>query len=464
MLAPVFWPLCLGIVLAILMVPAAAGRSRDSLREAWVATAFLLPCWVSYTLVNSIAIDLRGVAALGGLVLLMAIPSPGARLRWTLLDSSFAAMLAGMMATELTNGTLQAGTVPSLLLGLGLPYLAGRMALGGAQGVVPLTRACARVVAVGAVLGAVEMLSTLNLADKLSGRFSINDFIGEGTRYGLRRAHGNVTQPISYGMCGILLLPWALYGAALARAGRGPRWWRWLPAAQIAAILSSLSRGPVLASGICLYLYAMLTRRRLRLPMAALGLTLGLVVYIGQEDIMNLLAMAAEEGGSTQTVTINGRVERYSGTRHRQLLYMAYDRALRENGSLGMGVEQVSYVPARYKVPRVLNSIDNHFILHQLTYGVVGLYLLDLFILATQWTLLRVALRRGSPYATLAAALFAGQGAVSLNLFSVYLSGDFRSPWLFGAGLAATLANLDQATRREAPGRPAPAVSRSRPS
>lgn len=463
MLGPLFPYLCLGVVGALLLAPSAAGRPRDGLRDAWLAAAFLLPAWVSFVIVNSLTIDLRGVAALGGLVLLAAGPPRPRVARWTLVDGAFAAMLAGMAATELANGSLQTGTVPVLLLSYGLPYLAGRCLLAGPGGVGPMASVCARLIPLAAGLAVLEMLTTLNLADKLAGSFNFTDAFGEGTRFGLRRAHANLSQPISYGMCGILLLTWALHGAALARAGRGPRWWRWLPAAQVAAILCSLSRGPVLASGICLYLYAMLTRRRLRLPMAALGLTLSLVVYIGQEDVMGLLAMAAEEGGSTQTVTIDGRVERYSGTRHRQLLYMAYDRALRENGSLGVGVEQVSYVPARYKVSRALNSIDNHFILHQLTYGIVGLWLFDLFILATLWALLRVALRRGSPYATLAAGLFAGQGAVSLNLFSVYLASDFRSPWLFGAGLAATLANLDQATRREAPGRPSPAVSRSGP-
>ena len=90
-------------------------------------------------------------------------------------------------------------------------------------------------------------------------------------------------------------------------------------------------------------------------------------------------------------------------------------------------------------MPVQVKSIDNHYLVQYLRYGLPGRSPFLLFGLAGAWNLAREAWARDGPLSDLAAGLFGAFVAILIMLRGVALSPDFGFTWLFVAGLAASM-------------------------
>jgi O-antigen ligase len=136
-------------------------------------------------------------------------------------------------------------------------------------------------------------------------------------------------------------------------------------------------------------------------------------------------------------VKIYGVEYDYTGTRHRDLLYLAYGEAIEQAGWFGYGtgypgIPLDPYMDGRFR------SIDNHYLLHYLQYGILGTAAFLALAVAGAWNLAREALARDGPLADLSAGLFGAFVAVAVMSRGVAFSLDFGATWLFVAGLAAS--------------------------
>ncbi|HEX3148132.1 MAG TPA: hypothetical protein VHR66_08605, partial [Gemmataceae bacterium] len=139
-------------------------------------------------------------------------------------------------------------------------------------------------------------------------------------------------------------------------------------------------------------------------------------------------------------VIINGVEYEYTGTRHRDLLYKAYEQAIDNAGWLGFGTTDDRIKPfIDPEMPVQFVSIDHQYLLQYLRYGIVGTVAFIAFALSGAWNLAREAWARDGPLSDLAAGLFGASIAVIIMIRGVALSPDFGFTWVFIAGMAASM-------------------------
>jgi hypothetical protein len=172
-----------------------------------------------------------------------------------------------------------------------------------------------------------------------------------------------------------------------------------------------------------------------------------------REQVLDLLGSYAGEVETGQdTVRIFGVEYDYTGTRHRDLLLLAYEDAINQAGLIGYGTTFQDIPLDPYMDPR-FGSIDHHYLLHYLRYGALGTAAFVALAAAGAWNLGRAAQARDGPLSDLAAGLFGGFIAVAIMVRGVAFSFDFAAMWLFVAGLAASLrANRAAAGESGGPG------------
>ncbi|HKA08269.1 MAG TPA: hypothetical protein VKD71_13500, partial [Gemmataceae bacterium] len=174
-------------------------------------------------------------------------------------------------------------------------------------------------------------------------------------------------------------------------------------------------------------------------PMLAIAAVGGLLFFIFREQAVDLLgAYAGEKETPVERVKIYGEYYEYTGTKHRDLLLLAYEDAIDHAGWFGYGTSLQDMPKDPNMDPRFL-SMDHHYLLHYLKYGYLGIATFILFAMAGAWNLAREALARDSKLSDLAAGLFGAFVAVALVVRGVAFSPDFGATWFFVAGLAASL-------------------------
>ena len=165
----------------------------------------------------------------------------------------------------------------------------------------------------------------------------------------------------------------------------------------------------------------------------------GIVFLLFREQILDLSgAYAGESDAMQDRVKIYGVEYDYTGTKHRDLLVLAYEGAIDRAGWLGFGTAMQDMPMDPYMDPR-FHSIDFHYLIHFLKYGYLGIATFTAFAIAVIWNLAREAWSRDGPPADLAAGLFGAFIAVAIMLRGVAFSFDFAATWLFVAGLSASL-------------------------
>ena len=426
----------------VFLVTLAVGR-KDGPRRAvafgWLGTAFLLPFWLQSG-VGSMTLDLRTAAVAGVLVAVAAAPT-ALGLRLCLADALIALVVLAQVAAQHQAGGLRPLTVPEIARKWVGPYLMGRLLLGSPGDIPALLPVLARLMVGLSAYAAGECFLKVNFLNVALGKTYALLEQGEGYRWGLKRAHATFDHPIFFGMGLVLLLPWALEGARLARAGDGPRWWRWLPAAIAAALFATVSRGPQLAGMACAGIYLFYRVPRVRLPIVLAVVLGGATVVTFKDEVIELLAVVAGEKAhdtAPRIIMIEGEEVEYTGTNHRVLLFRVYDDAIRRVGMFGYGTE-LKGIELEESIAQRFASIDCHYLLFLLQAGYVGIGSFLILTLATLLKLGRLAFRRELPHAALGAGLFGALLAVAVLLVSVWFSPDFAGVWLFSAGVAASL-------------------------
>ena len=433
-----FFPLFALVFIATLTAGLRGGASR-AVAIGWVGAAFLLPFWLQVG-VGSMFLDLRSGAVAAVLVITLTNP-PAGIFRLTFADALIGGVILVQVVTQFQTGTLRPLSVPEVCRKWLGPYLMGRLLITKPSDLRIAVGGLSRIIAGLSVYAVIEAFTKVNVINKVLGRtFDLLEE-GEGYRWGLKRSHATFDHPIYFGMALVLLLPWAMEAARLARQGVGEKWWRRLPWMIAAALFATVSRGPQIAGMATATIYLFCRIPRIRVPMLLIGLVGGVGGYIVKEQLVDGLAMMAGEKGGDAAPTyiqIEGEEVEYTGTNHRVLLFRVYDEAIQKAGAFGYGPD-LHGIELEESIAQRFGSIDCHYLLFYLQNGYLGLGGFLILTLGILLNLGRVAFRRNLPQSALAAGLFGSLLAVAVLLMSVWFSADFGGIWLFSAGVAGRL-------------------------
>jgi len=411
---------------------------RDGMHLAWFLVTLAIPGWFTVTF-RSITLDaVTGMAVATVLVLLLR-PFPGARSRWVLSDVLVCGIVLAGLVSDAVNRLLIPGTVFELIRSWVLPYLVGRVFLSSwddMRRTLPVVAVLAAALSVYAIIESLSQTNVLAVATGKKWELLENS---EGFRWGLKRAQAITNHPIYFGLLMALTLPWLLAAARQALRGDGPKWWVAIPAVAALGAFVTVSRSAQLAILIVFAADLFFRRPGYRVPMLILAAALAMALFVFRTEALDLLgSYAGEQEVGRDKVRIYGVEYDYSGTRHRDLLVLAYDEAINQAGWIGYGT-MVQDIPRDPYMDVRFQSIDNHYLLHYLRYGILGTVAFLAFAAAGAWNLGREALARDGPLSELAAGLFGAFVAVTLMVRGVAFSADFGATWLFVAGLAASM-------------------------
>lgn len=435
------WPVivlaALGTLLAVLHF------GYDLVRQPiWLFALLVIPVWFRAPLpvISSVVVDAKSGVALILIGAWLLMPGNGiGSFRWVWADTLLVALFTTQMLSQWVNEIFVPFAPIEMARDLFLPYMVGRLFLANPRDIprsLPIFCVLGTALSLFCLLEAVG--KTNLVAETFGKRWDLLE-TAEGFRWGLKRAQGPYNHPIYMGLVLALILPWAILSADLARKQLAPRWWLATPFLVTAAAFVTVSRSAQLSViGVFLALiWFRLPRLRVVFVVPALLMVIPLVMF-KQEAIDLLSSFVGEPEASGAIVVIEGRDYEYSGTRHRDLLTVVYERATSEAGWFGYGpaLAQVPYDP---KMDERFRSIDNHYLLQHLKYGSGGLLCFFLLAACGVWYLAREAWDVRVPHSLLAAGLCGGFLLVFLAMRGVSLESDYGWVWLFTLGVAVRL-------------------------
>ncbi|MEO8498789.1 MAG: O-antigen ligase family protein, partial [Planctomycetota bacterium] len=347
---------------------------------AVVILSLLVPTWavLGYQLKRSellffgMPIDMRLAFSFIGISVCCLRPKTILPTRIVAADWAVLAIVAAHVISDLQNDGLS--VVPPLRA-FGewmIPYLAGRIALRNMDDARELLPFAVTVCLVLAAVAVIESLARINLAELAYGARPVEGSSRDAARWGLKRAFGPAMHPIYFGTLQLLLMPWAIYAASRAARGRGPVWWYVVPAASAIGIFFSLSRGPILAVPIVLYIFALIGIPRWRPVLSATGVIATVLLAFQYATVLDLLQVWSGEAQQVRKakITVNDEEVQYTGTLNRVYLLQVYGRALKQAGLFGYGTERVTGFPIRVpvgpeeaKTLKFVRFIDNEYVL-----------------------------------------------------------------------------------------------------
>jgi hypothetical protein len=430
----------LGIILllCVLLATWLTYGSRWAIAVAWGA-ALLAPTWI-HKWQGPIRFDLQILVAMMAVGIACITGKWPRRFVWA--DLFVIGLAATQIVSEYLGGHFTQTMVFAAIADWMLPYIFGRIALQSRDDMDRLVGVATWCGAILAAWAAVESIGhfdpvkiLLNHAGSLQSMFDV--------RWGLRRAEGPMEHPIFLGLTMVLLFPWTIAAADRAKAGFGPKWWKWAPWIVAGGAFLAMSRGPQIAVFIVLGVvaYFRLPEWRTRLVTIALG---GVLILAPQYMLLKeaLHSWSNEDRTEAMHITIRGESYEYSGTSHRLLQMLVFADSFLDAGWFGYGTDRV----VAKDIPNVeahlliaFSSIDNHYLLHGLKNGMCGL---ACYLLLSAATLIRLApagLALRNPYSLLAAGLFGAISASLIILAMVYLADDFGFHLTFIMGAACSL-------------------------
>ena len=415
-----------------------------------VLVSALTPVWVRVEALG-LPVDCRTAAA--GVALLWLCLDRRGRIRSPIVwvDGFVAALVVWQMVSDSRADGVSAAAAVRAYGEWAFPYLAGRLAIRGPLDTAVIARWGAGALAVLSGLALLECFGGFNAYDAVYGPPDDPDFPRTASRYGLRRAMGPTEHPIFLGAVLLTLLPWAVplwHGRRAAAAG--------VLVAGSAAMVATLSRAPVAVWAVAAMVLAAVRWRALRWPVAGVLAAGAVGVAFFAEPIALQLAKLTPESRNTTDVEINGRRYETSSATERIRVVQAWWPALVKAGPVGFGTTATKgfppNVPGRPSNPRtlrLLQYVDNGYLLVGIRLGWVGAGLLAGMLLAAAASAVRLVDDRtllGLPGA-LAAVLVA---AVPL-LLAVHLNYDFAFELISACGFAGALASADRAMRTGRP-------------
>lgn len=451
-----FW-IAAAIISGTVLSTAMRRSAREGLWLAWWSGLLICPAWLTFHF-GSLEVDLRTVALGSALVGFALQPEAGPHGLGRPVVADFLALLltAGNLGSEFMVGKFGPLTGPEIVRLWLLPYVVGRLFLRTADDIPAMLGTFSPVCAFASIYAMVESVIKFNPINKLLGKTYGLLEQGEGYRMGLKRAQGATNHPIFFGLVLVMILPWAFEASRLARAGRGPKWWRTVPWLLGGALFGTVSRGPQGSGLLVTFLAIFFRNARLRPQLAICAAVLGLAAFGGKEAILALSAKVSNESAEdVRIITISGEEEEYTGTKHRILLFKVYREYLERAGLWGYGYNMAA-VQLEESLALRFGSIDSAYVMLYLQRGYSGIVPFVGLSAITLMTLIVLGWPSRRPNAALCGALFGSTLAVVLALFTSWFAPDFGGVFLFTAGIAAGQSILPAgSTAGEAPA-PAP--------
>ncbi|QDT08794.1 O-Antigen ligase [Planctomycetes bacterium K23_9] len=432
------------MIVVALLVSVLISCASLATRVGWVC-AMLAPAWLSRG-VGALSIDLRFMTL--GLLAVICIGSGRWIKGWNWVDL-FVGVLTVVAMISLQRSQLFGPSECLVILSTWVvPYVMGRLVITKLSDLDQLLPYACAVCLVLSTWSVVESTTKVNPLNVIAGRGG-SRIAGENYRMNLRRAEGPLGHPIYFGMTIAMLFPWSIEGARQAWNNQLPRLFIVTPILCAAGVFCTLSRGPILVLAVSIGSALFFWKPAWRLPLGILAFAaLALMVAAWPIVVDQLESLSGEEQG--HTVTINGDEYEYSGTKHRTLLYIVYASAMQDAGWLGHGkwgakTDHLLYVEPELR--RTFRSIDNHYVLLILNWGIAGLIAflaLGLFAIGSSSQLAFV----GAPaYRVLIGSMSGTIAAVMLLLLTVWFSNGFGFSWLCYIGMLSSSVSAANKTK-----------------
>lgn len=430
------------IILSYMAYVASREGSDSALRKSFVLVALLAPTWMTYN-VRSIRLDFRIVHAIAAIGLLVLMP-PKRKIVFhpCLTDVAMIALVGSLCVSQYLAGALAPLTPFDIGLTWLSTYFVGRIFLQAPEDLKRLAPMAAKVFCLVCVLALIEAITKRNPLNTLLGKtFGILES-GEGYRWGMKRAQGNVSHPIYNGFQLILFLPLAVYLCKWGWQRTRKDWFAVLsPIALAVATFVTVSRGAQLGFLIASMIVVFFMFRSLRVPLIISAVVLGTSLFLFKDAVVEGLGtMAGEDPHEVRMIEINGEEVEYTGTKHRVLLLQVYEEPLKEAGWFGWG-GALTDVKIEPQLENRFRSIDSHYILFYLQYGKVTTAIFLIIAAVVIWNSLRLSWQ-ASELRPVLAGLVGSFVAVAISMTSVWFAPDYAAIWLFNAGLACNLKDL----------------------
>lgn len=429
-------------------------RKKDgahALRTGWFAAMLLCPAWQQWQ-IRSIELDHRSIAAGLGLLLLIVYPrkdglKPLARIKPMPTDFFVVVLFISIMMTLIIKEGLSPLTPVEFARQYLLPYIIGRIFIQRSKDIEEIAPVLCRILLIVTVLGVLEALTRKNLVNEIFRmHFGLLE-MGEGYRWGMKRAIGNVRHPIFNGLMLVMVLPWTVavhhFWKRGEQKGEKRKLWKRAPWLVGISVFFSVSRGPHAAAIATAGILTFFRKPALRVPIVMGGMLLAAVGIGARDEIMHFAGKLAgeEEPDDNSYVSIDGELYIYTGTKHRALLDIAYAEAVRRNDFWGYGAG-LENVPVPEDAKQRFSSIDNHYLMFFLQFGHSGFWLFQLLQTCAVLQVFCCAWNIKHGRSILCAGLTGSLIGVGLLIKSVWFDPDYGTVWLFCAGLSACLVNL----------------------
>ena len=362
----------------------------------------------------------------------------------------------GMVATHIISDSFNSGPGAVVLLrAYGewmLPYLAGRVAIqevGDARWLLPCAVGVTLILATFGLLemfipgtnaNIFEQLVQQQRGDEIRTPYDMHRTLGP---IDLQRAYGPTHHPMYFGVLMFMLFPWMVYADSRAAKKKAPWWWRAMPYVCFVGVVSSISRAPILAVPLAIYLMYLILKPNWRPVLLGAGVVGIIALFLTWDKIQYAMESIAREQNSDRMVKIHGKEFRFTGTSHRWLMFVAYGPALQRTGPLGFGTARCAHfppdVPENKGIPVEMFSVDNAFLLYSLRFGLLGFLCFSAMGIAAQWGYLKFALQPNVEGGVWLAAMASTLAAMAFVLFTVWLPQDFGFFYLFCIGASAGL-------------------------
>jgi hypothetical protein len=418
-----------------------------AMRAGWFVAMLLCPAWQQMQ-VRSIFLDHRSIAAGFGLVLLFAFPrkdglSPLKRFVPMPTDFFMGLLFLSIMTTVLLKEHMAPLTPFEFARQFLLPYIIGRLFLQRSKDIEDIAPVLSRVILIVTVLGILEAFTRRNLVNEVFGmHFGLLE-TGEGYRWGMKRAIGCVRHPIFNGLMLVMVIPWTVAVHHYWKRGPKRKLWRQMPLMGALAVFFSVSRGPHAAAIATGGIMTFFRKPLLRVPIAVVTIVLAVVVIGARDEIMHFAGKLAgeEEPDENSYISIDGELYVYTGTKHRELLNIAYAEAVVRNDWWGYGAG-LDNVPIPDDARQRFSSIDNHYLMFFLQFGYSGFYLFHCVQFFAVLQVFCCAWNTKHGRSILCAGLTGSFVGVGLLIKSVWFDPDYATVWLFCAGLSACLTQV----------------------
>lgn len=450
-----------------------------------VAAALLLgllvPEWVRLDVSPTLWATARLTLVIFSLILYLFHPK--STYNFKLIWSDYA--MIGMIAVHVISDVLRDGVgMAPFLRAYGewfVPYIAGRIAIqtmSDARWTLPLVVGVVGLLTLLAVGEAVARL-TPNPQEAFAGARPVGYAKRDTVRLGLKRAYGPTLHPLFLSGMLFCTVPWLVYAASRAWRKQAPQWWIVAPGLAVVAMVSTVSRGPLLALAIIAFVMQLIlypARRTLLAPLGAV--VIGGIMLFGDEAI-DVFESFTPEAVYNSVAIVDGKEEKWTSTRHRILLIREYDSAVLKGGLFGWGtrncntfplnvphekpppkidmetgelIAEPSSLPTPPKksndpfAPKVrktnyvqLDTVDNAYLLYAIRFGFLGLGCFVALNLAGAYQFVKLAIEPKAEGVVWLAAMAGAVCGMMFILVTVFLPPDFAVIYLFMIGSSAGL-------------------------